>query len=72
MMKPPEEDGFSFHRIRCAAESNPLKRLLPYYKFTKSANEILDEIDPDIIHVQGLDMLRIACKRNPAKIVKYL
>ena len=64
MTKPPEEDGFSFHRIRCAAESNPLKRLLPYYKFTKSANEILDEIDPDIIHVQGLDMLRIACKRK--------
>lgn len=46
------------HEIKAA--NDPLKRMGPYMQFTKKALKQLEEIQPDLIHVEGLDMLRIA------------
>lgn len=42
------------------ASNDPLKRAVPYMKFTREAMKLLGEIKPDLIHVEGLDMLKIA------------
>lgn len=57
---PPVEDGFISHVIAIKAYNNPIKRLIPYWQFSKRAMRILKKLMPDVIHVQGLDMLRIA------------
>ena len=62
MMPPPQAEGFHLHCIRIPAENDPMKRLLPYKRFCQAAKRLLREIQPDMIHVQGLDMLRIACQ----------
>ena len=74
MLQTPTEDGYSVHIIRVKAGGNPLKRLIPYYRFSKSANALLDTIQPDLIHVQGLDMLKIACayQKRACKPVKII
>lgn len=46
------------HEIKAA--NDPLKRMGPYMQFTKRALKQLEDIQPDLIHVEGLDMLRIA------------
>lgn len=53
------------------AANDPLKRMRPYMQFTKKALKQLKDIQPDLIHVEGLDMLRIAdiYKRNSKKQV---
>ena len=74
MLEAPKEDGYVAHVINVEAGGNPLKRLVPYKKFSKSANVLLNQIQPDLIHVQGLDMLKIACaykkrSRKPVRII---
>ena len=74
MLQAPTEDGYKAHVIKVNAGGNPLKRLVPYSKFSKSANALLKQIQPDLIHVQGLDMLKIACayKKRSLKPVKII
>lgn len=60
MLLPPEEDGYKAHVFSVPASGDPIKRMLPYMKFSTRAYAALKEIRPDIIHVQGLDMLKIA------------
>lgn len=74
MMPPPQAEGFHLHCIRIPAENDPMKRLLPYERFCQTAKQLLREIQPDMIHVQGLDMLRIACqmKRESKKPLAVL
>ena len=74
MLQRPIEDGYTAYVIQVKAGGNPLKRLLPYKKFSKQANAFLDQIQPDLVHVQGLDMLKIACayKKHSSKAVKII
>lgn len=57
------------------AVNDPAKRIFPYFKFYKKALKRLKKIAPDIIHVEGLDMLKIAehyrRKSNKKVIVIY-
>lgn len=62
MLESPTGRGFSCNIIRINAGNDPVSRVFPFEKFKKKALEILTEKHPDIIHVQGLDMLQIACK----------
>ncbi len=57
---PPSGDGYTVHCIQRPARSNPLRRMIPFARFSAEAKKILRSIDPDLIHVQGLDMLQIA------------
>lgn len=56
----PEEDGFIIHSLRIPTVNNPLKRMLPYLRFRSFAMKELEKVQPDVIHVQGLDILKIA------------
>lgn len=64
------DEKYDFKRDFCKKEiinidadnSNPMKRLIPTYKFSQKAYKILDRIKPDLIHVQSYDMLEIATK----------
>lgn len=56
----PVERGYAVHIIKQNAESDPVKRLLPYMRFYKGAMTILKELCPSVIYLQGLDMLMIA------------
>ena len=56
----PNPVGYSIHCIDITAPNNPLKRMIPYKKFTSVTGELLEKINPSVIHVQGLDMLEIA------------
>ena len=60
MYLPPKEEGYYIHVIECAAASDPVKRIIPYRKFSKQARDLLSSLSPDVIHVQGIDMLKIA------------
>lgn len=62
MLESPNGYGFSSSIIRIKASNDPVSRVIPFHKFKKRALEIIIEKHPDIIHVQGLDMLQIACK----------
>lgn len=62
MQLKPKEDGFTVHSLSIPAAGNPVKRLPAYALFSRKAQRLLQMIDPDVIHVQGLDMLRIACR----------
>lgn len=74
MMPQPRAEGYRLHCIPISAENDPMKRLLPYGRFCHAAKRLLREIQPDMIHVQGLDMLRIACqiKRESQKPVAVI
>ncbi len=61
MQERPSENGFSAHIISRKAGTDPLKRMIPYVLFSRDALKMLREIQPDLIHVQSLDMLKIAC-----------
>lgn len=70
----PAEEGYTAHVIKIEAKNNPLKRLVPYQKFRVIAGKLLDSIQPDLVHVQMLDMLSIACAykkraKHPVKII---
>ena len=60
MLSVPESDEFESHVVRISAGNNPIKRNGPYKEFSKKAMELLESICPGLIHVQGLDMLKIA------------
>ena len=60
MLLPPTGDGYETHIIGINAESDPIRRIIPYHRFSKKAKKLLETIKPRIIHVQGLDMLKIA------------
>lgn len=62
MMENPEGRGTPCRVIQIDAGNDPLSRVIPSMQFAKKATITLDKVDPDIIHVQGLDMLHIACK----------
>lgn len=70
----PEADGFTIHSLLIPTVNNPLKRMLPYLKFRSFALKELEKVQPDVIHLQGLDMLKIACDykkkaHNPVRII---
>lgn len=60
MLSLPESDEFESHVVRISAGNNPIKRNGLYKAFSKKAMELLKSIQPELIHVQGLDMLKIA------------
>ena len=62
MLPAPTEDNYMVHCFKIDAGKDPLKRMIPYRKFSAQAYALLEKIKPDSIHVQGLDMLKIACK----------
>lgn len=74
MHQVPAEEGYEQHTIREKADiigNNPLGRVLPYRHFSAKAAQLLDEIQPDLVDVQGLDMLKIAAaykKRAKKKV----
>ncbi len=53
-------NNYTYDEISIRASSEPLKRLIPYARFRSKAMKSLRKQNPDIIHVQGLDMLQIA------------
>ena len=60
MLCAPEEEGYHVHIIHIPAGNDPIKRLIPTMRFEKEAINLLLSIKPDVIHVQGIDMLQIA------------
>lgn len=58
----PEPKGFLIHSKLIPTVNEPLKRMLPYLKFKSFAMKELTKIQPDVIHLQGLDTLKIACE----------
>ena len=58
----PEEDGYKVVCIRLTAPGDPLRRIPQYASFSKQAMQALREAAPDVVHTQGLDMLRLACR----------
>jgi hypothetical protein len=62
------------HTLRIPAGTDPIRRLLPYRKFISRSMTLLKQINPDLIHVQGLDMLKIACtyKRRVNRNVRII
>lgn len=69
-----EAPGCETHCIAIPAGDDPVKRAVPYAKFNARVMKLLKELDPDIIHVQGLDMLKLACrfKKRSAKKVSVI
>lgn len=61
MLSYPHGEGYTAHVIKIKAGGDPVRRFLPYQKFVAESMKLLKEIQPDLIHVQGLDMLKIAC-----------
>lgn len=74
MLAPPSIEGITCRIIKEAAGNDPVSRLIPFRRFSKQALSELCNIKPDIIHVQGLDMLQIACdyKRKQNKEVHII
>ncbi len=71
MLQKPKENGYAAHIISQKAGTNPIKRVIPYALFSRAALDILEQIQPDMIHVQGVDMLKIACahqKKSKRKV----
>ncbi len=58
----PEEDGYKVVCVRLTAPGDPLRRIPQYASFSKQAMQALREAAPDVVHTQGLDMLRLACR----------
>ena len=54
------------------AANDPVKRAVPYYLFSHKALAIIEKADPDIIHVEGLDMLKIAEKYKKSSKKKVI
>lgn len=57
---PAEGDGYTSYALKIHAGTDPVRRLFPYSKFIRKSMALLKQIHPDLIHVQGLDMLKIA------------
>lgn len=61
MQERPPENNFSAHIIARKVGTDPVKRMIPYVLFSRDALKLLREIQPSVIHVQSVDMLKIAC-----------
>ena len=74
MLQMPHEDGYKLHVIHIDAGNDPIKRLIPYKQFVNQAMKLLVEISPDLIDLQGLDMLKIAdtYKKRARKKVRII
>ena len=72
-LKIDRDVNYPIYVHEISAANDPLKRMIPYMQFTKKALKQLGEIQPDLIHVEGLDMLRIAdtYKRKKNVVVVY-
>lgn len=71
MIPHKDQGNCVIHQIDIPASSNPLKRMIPYMRFKKAATAFLEEIRPDVIHSQMVDMLKIAvnyAKRQKRKV----
>ena len=64
----------SIHSKLIPAPNDPLRRLIPYARFSAYALKELNKIQPDVVHVQGLDILKIACKykKSSSKPVRII
>lgn len=60
MLLRPNENGYKAHSILLRAKSDPVRRMIPYARFVRFAIKELKSISPAVIHVQNLDMLKIA------------
>ena len=62
------------HIIELKAAEKPIQRIPQYLKFSKKARKSLEALKPNIIHLQGLDMLKIAVdyKKNFDEKVKIV
>ena len=56
-----EVEGYKPYPLKIPMGTNPIWRFFPYRKFISRSMALLKQIKPDLIHVQGLDMLKIAC-----------
>lgn len=68
-------EGISSRVLHIHADaSDPLRRMRPYAAFAKKAIAALRSEKPDVIHLQGLDMLLLACwyKRRFCKGVRIV
>lgn len=59
-MENYENPAVNIHRIPIKSAESPIKRIPQYFDFSKQALKALAFNKPDIIHLQGLDMLKIA------------
>lgn len=59
-MENYENPAVSIKRIPIKSAESPIKRIPQYFDFSKQALKALTFNKPDIIHLQGLDMLKIA------------
>lgn len=74
MPPPPDKADTTFSIIREDLGGSYLSRFAATRRFKKQANKILREKKPDIVHVQNLDMLQIACsykKQHPDVRIIY-
>ena len=60
MLLRPNENGYKAHSILLRAKSDPVRRMITYARFVRFAIKELKSISPAVIHVQNLDMLKIA------------
>lgn len=68
-------EGISSHVIHIPANAfDPVARMRPYATFAKKAIAALRSERPDVIHLQGLDMLMLACwyKRRSDRNVRIV
>lgn len=68
-------EGISSHVMHIPANAfDPVARMRPYASFVKRAIAVLRTEKPDVIHLQGLDMLMLACwyKRRFDKGVRII
>ena len=56
----PESRSYRLHRLSHPATSNPLRRFGPLTGFLAEACALVRRIEPDAIHVQGLDVAMLA------------
>jgi len=55
------DEEVDFYPIKIKANrTNPLKRILPTFKFIFKAEKKLFKLSPDILHVENIDMLLVA------------
>ncbi|MBE6938097.1 MAG: glycosyltransferase family 4 protein [Ruminococcaceae bacterium] len=75
MLAAPEGEGYTPHVISIPAGGDPVRRFIPYRRFFARSLKLLAGLRPDIVHVQGLDMLKIANayrkKHNPSAVIVY-
>lgn len=74
MLGIPDSRGYTAHILSIPAAGDPLRRMGPYLRFSRQAYALLKKLSPDVVHVQGLDMLSIAhrYRKNAKKPVSLV